>query len=154
MFKCRDMEKIFVSSLSGKVDITQFGMLGTVEINSVSGNVNAELGTVGKISVNTVSGKTGLSALSASDTEFSTTSGDITLSTAECSGKFVLNSVSGNIGIRLPEKADFTLGYSTISGKLTNDYKCNTVNGAYVSGSGTAVFDISTMSGDLDVRAR
>jgi len=108
------------------------GVVGRQEVSSVNGKVELT-GSTKELKVSSVNGPVSLSPQALASTEVSTVSGDVQL--------------------RLPAKADATLEYSTVGGSFNGKSKSlGSVTQRY--GAGTHDVEISTVSGELQVEPR
>lgn len=107
--------------------------LETVNISSVSGNVELKSLHSKRLDAETVSGKI----------KIINSIGDI----------MNLKSVSGNITVDIPSNDGFTLKYSTASGEMKNKIDDLTVqpDGSYVYKSGGYIFTVETDVGSLEI---
>jgi len=162
-----------VSTTSGEVQLND--IVGQLNVGSISGDVKLENGNIQGATVNTTSGEVDLDgvagALKLSSVsgdirvreardgrlELSTTSGEIRYegSLASKSANTV-NSISGDVSLRLPDTSGFRLDPSTVSGDISNDFELRdgqqarrSLNGA--AGDGSATLTIGTTSGDIEV---
>jgi hypothetical protein len=136
-------------------DLKISGVSGAVKLQTVSGDVDGEVG--GDLRVNTVSGNVRLNARAARTVEVKTISGDIELggggaetvvTTVSGDEKLELGavtrgrirSVSGDLSVRLSLAAEGELEVESISGVVAVDFH----------GSPAAQFDVQSFSGEID----
>jgi len=162
-----------VSTTSGEVVLN--GIVGKLDVGSISGDVVLEDGKIDGATVSTTSGEVQLDGVAGplkltsvsgdihvreardGQLDLSTTSGEIEYqgSLASASGN-TLDSISGDVNLRLPENSDFRLDASTVSGDLSSEFEPHdgetarrSLNG--VVGDGSATLTIGTTSGDIDI---
>jgi hypothetical protein len=162
-----------VSTTSGEVELSDIA--GKLDVESISGDVKLEDGNVDGAIVSTTSGEIALDGVSGAlklvsvsgdvqvgdardgQLEFSTTSGGIEYegSLAPRSANKV-DSISGDVQLRLPESSGFRLDASTVSGDLSSEFELRdggpslrSLSG--VAGDGSATLTIGTTSGDISV---
>ena len=154
-----------------------FGILEAenFDFNTVSGDVNgSELIVENKVDVDAVSGNFTLTDSMKADTfKFDSTSGDVSVANAEIanavhsntvSGVVTIslskmcnvkhNSVSGDLNLKVPKDASFTIDHDGASGDVNVDMPAKVSKGHYVIGSGDYSVDASTVSGDVNVSER
>jgi hypothetical protein len=162
-----------VSTTSGEVQLND--VAGKLDVGSISGDIKLENGNVNGATVNTTSGEVELDGVSgalkvtsvsgdikireahAGRLDLSTTSGEIQyqgdLARASAS---VVNSISGDVRLRLPESSSFRLDASTVSGDISSEFELSEAQQARwslggVAGDGSAALTIGTTSGDIQV---
>jgi DUF4097 and DUF4098 domain-containing protein YvlB len=132
-----------------------------VSANSVSGDVSIT-GATGDVRANSVSGDLKLDRLRASSVVANTVSGDVEVSIQEFTGRgdLVFHTVSGDVTLDLPRQLDVDLSMTTVSGGINSDYALTLGNGRTNRrnieariGAGGRRLDLSTVSGDVKLRA-
>ncbi len=144
-----------VSTTSG--DVAADGLpfrLGSVSLQSVSGNIDFSTAGYSKLSAGTVSGSIHLAGIAA-ETHASTTSGDVSLDYAAYKTTTV-STVSGSVIARIPDAEGFTVDFTSTSGDFTSSHPALPVNGAEhrfrgTANQGDATLKVNTTSGDMDV---
>ena len=146
--------KSMVAATVVSADFKVSGVLGSLKVQSVSGNVSGEVG--GDICATTVSGDVRLTARAARMIEIRTISGDIQLTGG--GGEVDITTVSGSSSIEL---ADVSRGrFKSISGDLTAALALTAdgqIDSQSVSGdvsfkfaaAPAAEFDVQSFSGDI-----
>lgn len=162
-----------VSTTSGEVQLRD--VAGKLDIGSISGDIKLESGKVDGAAVNTTSGEVELDGVAGAlkvtsvsgdikvreahdgQLELSTTSGEIEYQgdLARASANTV-NSISGDVRLRLPETSGFRLDASTVSGDISSEFELREGEQARwslsgVAGDGAATLTIGTTSGDIKV---
>lgn len=141
-----------VEEASGNICIDGFS--GTkADINNVSGKLELYQVISDEIEVETVSGECSVSG-KIDIIEAKTVSGSLDINTADGSKKIEANTVSGkvNIGTNCGESG-FTANYSSVSGGFSCDLSGMNKDGKFIYGSGEADYNISTVSGDIEISA-
>jgi DUF4097 and DUF4098 domain-containing protein YvlB len=125
-------------------------------LNASSGNV-----TAGRVYSNSCRAETSSGTITLSGNpgklETSSSSGDVNLTYDEFAGDINVSTTSGNVGITLPQNAEFHLSYRTSSGSGRVDFPVTVYGGSNEKGiEGTVVSDrntiqINTSSGNLDI---
>jgi hypothetical protein len=162
-----------VSTTSGEVRLD--GIVGALKAETISGDVILEDGKIDGATVSTTSGEVQLDGVGGAlhltsvsgdiqvreardgQLELSTTSGEI-----EYQGSLArestntLDSISGDVHLRLPEDSSFRLDASTVSGDLSDNFELRDGETARrslsgVAGDGSATLTISTTSGDIEI---
>lgn len=143
----------------------------TLDIETASGTIKVDSFEGNKADINTASGTVDFTAVSAEDVDVETVSGECTVTgkieKLNVSGvSSVLNlivgknnseinaeTVSGNVNIRTNcDQSGFTANYSSVSGDFSSDFAGTNKNGKFVYGSGKADYNISTVSGNIDIQ--
>lgn len=143
---------------------------GELEIDTVSAHITVDSLTAQDVAVSAVDGKcdfTGTCAID--DLNIETVNGDVlykgTLKKLEYEGvnadfrgtftaapsKLNLNSVDGDIEVRLPDDTGFTAVLDTVSGNFTSRFPTTNSGNRYVYGDGSCVIEIDSVSGDLTI---
>ena len=162
-----------VSTTSGEVELSDIA--GKLDVESISGDVRLEDGKVDGATVSTTSGEVALDGVAGAlklvsvsgdmhvrdardgQLELSTTSGGIEYEGSLGSGSVnKVDSISGDVRLRLPESSGFRLDASTVSGDLSSDFELRggepslrSLSG--VAGDGSATLTIGTTSGDISI---
>lgn len=124
--------------------------VGRFEFNSVSGDLNAAL-TAASAEFNTVSGDIDYRG-DCEKFEVNSISGDLRLSSSSCPKNLSFNTTSGEAKLELPADSGFTLSMSSVSGDFNCDFPTLRQGGRYVSGDGSASFEINSVSGDVQIK--
>jgi lia operon protein LiaG len=143
----------------------------TLDIETASGTIKVDSFEGNKADINTASGTVDFTAVSAEDVDVETVSGECTVTgkieKLNVSGvSSVLNlivgknnseinaeTVSGNVNIRTNcDQSGFTANYSSVSDDFSSDFAGTNKNGKFVYGSGKADYNISTVSGNIDIQ--
>jgi hypothetical protein len=162
-----------VSTTSGAVQLNDIA--GKLDVGSISGDVKLEDGKVDGATVNTTSGEVDLDGvagalkltsvsgdISVRDArdgrlELSTTSGEIDYDGSLARGSAnKVDSISGDVRLRLPDESGFRLDASTVSGELNSEFELRDGQPALrglsgVAGDGSATLTIGTTSGDIGI---
>lgn len=144
-----------ISTTSGEVRLES--CQGDLDVESTSGDIRVDSQN-GLFQMETTSGE--LSVRDGSGWgRASSVSGDICVFLADLQGDLDISTTSGEVELKLPKEGNFAFHFDSTSGEcrtffdnlLSFNKKGNRADGQYGSGGGT--IDISTTSGDLDVRA-
>jgi DUF4097 and DUF4098 domain-containing protein YvlB len=162
-----------VSTTSGEVKLEDIA--GTLDVESISGDVTLEDGNVDGATVSTTSGEVELDGVTGAlklisvsgdvrvgdardgQLELSTTSGGIEYEGSLGRGSVSkVDSISGDVRLRLPESSGFRLDASTVSGDLSSEFELRdgepSLRGlSGVAGDGSATLTIGTTSGDISI---
>lgn len=150
------------STQSGDVSLDVIA--GMLDISTASGNVELDSGQITDARVKTVSGEIELEGVS-NDLVLESISGNITVQDAQngrlniqnTSGNIeftgsladaeqhTINSVSGNVELRLPEDTGFSLQADTLTGDIDNEFAAQNIRR-----DGSAL-RINTVSGNIDL---
>lgn len=129
-----DLEKLSISTASGRQDLT-LSTADTVEIDSASGSISIAADHIRDLEANSASGEMDLDFSSVPD---------------ECS----IDTASGDITLKLPEDAGFTLDLDTAVFDFDSEFALKKKDDRYICGDGKAELEISTSSGDIDLLIR
>lgn len=164
------LDEFDVSSASAEVTAESINA-DTLDIETASGTIKVDSFEGNKADINTASGTVDFVAASAYEVDVETVSGECTVSgkieKLNASGvSGVLNltvgknnseisaeTVSGNVNIRTNcDESGFTAHYSSVSGNFSSDFAGKNKDGKFVYGRGKADYNISTVSGNIDIQ--
>ena len=147
--------KLDVESISGDVKLEN-GKIDGATVSTTSGEVQLD-GVAGALKLTSVSGDIHVREARDGRLDVSTTSGEIQYegNLARASAN-TLDSISGDVHLRLPEGSGFRLDASTVSGDLSSEFELRDGETARrslsgVAGDGSATLTIGTTSGDIDI---
>lgn len=149
---CNDDFKSY--SVSGECEIGEL-QSKTTKCDSTSGDVNIESLKTNDIEINTVSGEISIQG-NIKSIDVNTTSGDVDVKTNILEGDINIETVSGELQLKLPEDADFNFVSETVSGtldtqlKFTN-LKINKNKSRGTKGNGKYDVELETVSGDITI---
>ena len=143
----------------------------TLEIETASGKIKADSLEGKKADINTASGTIELNRVLADDVDVETVSGECTvagkieklnvsgvssvlnLTVGKNNSEINAETVSGNVNIKTNcDESGFTANYSSVSGNFSSDFAGVNKDGKFVYGSGKADYNISTVSGNIDIQ--
>lgn len=158
-----------VSGIAGRTDVrgvsggaTLVGLSGPVRADTVSGELEAQA-VEGDLRYNSVSGPLTLIDGAGGSVQADTVSGDmvIDLSPAARAADVRINTVSGEIALRLPEEPDVEVHASTTSGAVSSAFEALNVSGQWGAksvdgrlGAGKGSLRATTVSGSLALLRR
>ncbi|MGN1002508.1 MAG: DUF4097 family beta strand repeat-containing protein [Oscillospiraceae bacterium] len=119
------------STTSGAARITG-SRIGELEVDSTSGKLEAD-GEFERIDVDTISGA-------------------VTLACGVCPRELDVDSTSGGVTLTLPKGSGFTVDFDSTSGSFRCDFPATTRGDTHTVGSGSAQFDVETISGSLTIK--
>lgn len=121
--------KMDVDMVSGNISINQCE--GTeLDVDNVSGNINIEGSKFNSIKIDNVSGKVSIDSLDRTD-------------------NLNIDSVSGDVRLKVNELTGFQVDFESTSGKLHSDLDLKQTGSVYTYKDGSRRFDIETVSGEL-----
>ena len=140
----------------------------SIEIDAVSADVQAETLTAREISVSTVSGEVEGNAWTADEVEVETTSGNLQVGLISATGISVettsgevafsmekgraeVDTVSGDVTIKLPEGVGARIEYETVSGDFSSAFAYTKERDIYTVAGGELALFVETSSGDLRI---
>ncbi|MEU7063323.1 DUF4097 family beta strand repeat-containing protein [Streptomyces sp. NPDC051578] len=163
---------VFVSGISGATDVngvsgdtTLVGLSGKVKANTVSGSVEAQ-SVHGELGFHSVSGGLTVVDGAGGSVRADSVSGDmlidLVLDPADTRPvDITLNSVSGQVAIRLPHPADARVEANTATGGVSNAFEDLRVTGQWAAkritgtlGAGTGTLRATTVSGAIALLRR
>jgi hypothetical protein len=153
-------------TISGAVEIVDAETDGALESGSVSGDVILRRVSARRIEASTVSGSIQLEELKSDRVSASSTSGSVSFAGPLArSGRYELNSFSGEIRLTLNGNTGFEIEANSFSGDIRSDLQITTrggdggrrgkrtvLNGTY--GDGSAILDLTTFSGSIVISKR
>jgi DUF4097 and DUF4098 domain-containing protein YvlB len=152
--------RVETTAFSGDVDIS--AVAGDLRVNVLSGDVRVR-GVSGDVEVKTVSGQIDLRDVRSRLVRAASTSGDISFDgTIDGSGRYELESHSGDVDLTLPADVGAVLTVSTYSGGIESDFRLTLLPGAtssnrtftFTLGRGGARITAESFSGDINIRSR
>lgn len=146
-------------TISGTVEIVDAQVDGVLEASSVSGDVVLRRVSARRIAAGSVSGHIKLDELTCERVGVSTTSGDVAFSgPLSKNGRYELKSFSGEVRVTLPAATGFELEAESFSGDIRTDFAVRGTRGKRsirgTVGDGSAVLDLTTFSGSIQVLKR
>lgn len=147
--------KLNVESISGDVKLEN-GKIDGATVSTTSGEVTLD-GVAGALKLSSVSGDIHVREARAGQLDLSTTNGEIEYEGSLArAGTNKLDTISGDVNLRLPEASSFRLDASTVSGDLSSEFDLHDAQTARrslggVAGAGSATLTIGTTSGDISI---
>lgn len=143
------LKSVNTDSVSAEVNIIGVAASGKIEIDTVSGSAELKNIKTARLDIDTVSGEVNAEG-EISELESDSVSGDITVSSAVSLEKLDCDSTSGNIRLTIPKNSGFTLKADTVSGDISCGLPAvSESKNRRVCGDGSADFETDTVSGDL-----
>jgi DUF4097 and DUF4098 domain-containing protein YvlB len=152
-------ERVELTVFSGDIQAT--AITGTTRITAMSGDVRVRQVT-GDIEVKTVNGEIDLRDARSRYVRAASTSGDIRFDgTIDPTGRYELQTHSGDVDLTLPANAGGQLTVSTYSGSVQSDFPLTLLPGPqggkelnFGFGRGGARITTESFSGDITIRSR
>ena len=164
-------DKINLNSMSGNIKIKQSKKANSVDIDTSSGKIEANINQCEDVYLDSVSGKIEANVTECNRAEINTTSGGIkvignkiekatiksTSGTIECRlkedfKKCTLNAISGEINLFLPGGIGFVANVNSTSGSFNSDFALKRNGNTYTCNDGSAQIDLTTTSGNISVK--
>ncbi len=123
----------------------------TLDIESVSADIDVNLLTITTLDVESVSGDIDIHGDIAT-IDLETVSGKMNMSLSTLPNSLDMETVSGDALVYLPSNSEFKLKFTTVSGDFSTDFEMTKTSNYYVIGQGTRIFRFESVSGDLDIR--
>jgi DUF4097 and DUF4098 domain-containing protein YvlB len=148
-----------LTAFSGDVDAS--GINGGLRLRVLSGDVRVRQVT-GDVELKTVSGEIDVRDARSRNVRIGSTSGHITFEgTIDPTGRYELQTHSGDVDLTLPANVGATLTVSTYSGGIESDFRLTLPPGqhgdksfTFTLGSGGARITAESFSGDVNIRSR
>ena len=150
------LNRVYAKTVSGSIKLNN--IMGNVELKTVSGNISAAK-ISGEIRAGSVNGSLIFRDCKGSFPDLHSTSGSIVAELAaidEDASDMSLNTVSGDINLKLPGDASFGLDIKTVSGEISTKFKVlvesvkkNQLQGEV--GNGGINIELKTISGDISL---
>lgn len=140
-----------IKTVSGDLELTN--LTGELNINTVSGDIRGKT-LSGHFHLDTVSGDADLGEANLPSVKATTVSGDLQFETALGEGPYKFDSVSGEVGLKVPAETRCSAELHTVSGSLqvklpaTSMSRHNGWQAVEVQGGGVKV-SLHSVSGDL-----
>lgn len=157
-------DRVEVTVFSGDVDL--IGATGDVRINALSGDITVRRVT-GNVEIKTVSGEVELEEARSKYVRVTSTSGDITFDgTIDPTGRYELQTHSGDVELTMPANVGANLTISTYNGTVESDFPLTLQPGTpgvasshgrafnFVLGRGGARVTAESFSGDITIKSR
>lgn len=151
---------LIVSGVSGKVVLDGDLDVDSVDLNTVSGSIDAGKATVQRtFEANTVSGSIDIEDVTASTYIANTISGSVNAMKVSGANVIKLGSISGRVSLGLPKDAQFDISASSVSGNVSCDFPVvieSSTDKKLVGrvGNGETNIDITTVSGSISIESR
>ena len=142
---------IDLEASSGAVYLTQTGDSDSIHISTSSGHITADVEKADKLDVSASSGSINVNAAEVKDFRSEASSGDGEFRFRNVPQNTSISASSGDVKIYLPEDADVTADVDTSSGEFNYELSFAKKDSHYVNGNGSAMMDIETSSGDVDM---
>jgi len=138
-----------INSVSGGVEALNL-TCSTLDLGSTSGRIVTENCVADEVDVNAVSGNIRLSG-TFNDIKTENVSGDTSITCANVPEKISADGVSGNVTLKLPETAGFTAKLDSVSGGLSCAFPGTLSDKMVVVGDGSASYRFNTVSGSIRI---
>ncbi len=138
------------STVSGKIALT--ASANDVRLSATSGSMEATIGHAETLDISGTSGKIRVNATEIKKAEIHSVSGSVEAALQKTESLKV-GTVSGSVSLSLPKDMGFTADFSTVSGSLNNAISAVRTGNRCVLGDGSAVINVSTVSGGLTLSA-
>ncbi len=147
-------DKLKIGTVSGDISLRRLD-LDRLYMDVVSGDILAESLTSKSIVIDSTSGDIKLDAFSG-ELSANTVSGDVAVSYPESDDDIDIETVSGDISMKMLKDSGFMLDFETISGEVDNQFSIEVErsgrNGLHGKvGDGRYGVNVNTISGDLDI---
>lgn len=142
-----------ISTVTGSIYAKNCAVSERADFDTTSGKISADLREPLKtLKAGTVSGRIDITANAINLIDMDSTSGSVTVSVQSAPKSMELDTVSGSLTLCLPENADFTLHFDTVSGSFSSDLLYKTEHREYIFGNGAGAYNIGTTSGNVTIQ--
>ncbi len=146
----KKMAVVEIQSVSAGVDI-EYCYITDLNIETVSGQVNASNVILGSVDVESVSAKVSISG-EVDKINAESVSGKIDITSSKQLSSIDMESVSGDITVSMPEGDGFTAEMESVSGDMNIDFEVTTKEDVRINGDGSAKYSFETVSGDASLK--
>ena len=147
-----------VTTGSGDVALEKGLEVASLELETVSGDIEVPEVRAGAVRMETVNGDLELSGYGC-ELDLETVNGDLQLKFTDMPDTMHINTVNGDVNLTLPDNDGFSLKYQRVNGEVRSDFELKTSlndkNGiaVYLNG-GSRQYVMDTVNGDLRIRRR
>jgi len=153
-----DYEQLMLKTTPGDIEVDSV-KAARLDARTTSGDASVRKLTTEHVEFYSVSGDVDMRAITG-DARVHTTSGDVELSFARAPGTVAVETISGDVRLRMPSDAGFTLDARSTSGEVTCDFPI-TITGSHKGvgenslagqvGSSKGNITVRTLSGDIGI---
>ena len=151
-------------SISGTVEVVETDVDGPFDASSASGDIVLRKVKARQLDLGSISGSVTLDDVDCPQVEAQTVSGNVRFAGSLPRGaRYDFTSHSGNVQLALAGGSGFEVEASSFSGSIRSDFPLKAESGSQgpvqralrgVFGDGSAVFDLTTFSGDIVISKR
>lgn len=145
----KELAELEIECVSSDVEVTGL-KIGTLDVEAVSGDLTTHNVTAEQVERTQVSGDMVLNGAFRT-VKVESVSGEASVLSTVCPQKVKMDSVSGDIIMRIPENDGFRVSKDSASGTLSSDFAGSISKNEMVYKNGGAEFKMSTVSGDITV---
>lgn len=124
-----------------------------LEFESASGALIVQNCHFSSFSAESKKGKIVTDGLLSDAVSVESSEGKVELGFSRCPKKLEIDATYGDVTLRLPSDASFSLSWETKNGRLSHDLPLTQTGKHYVAGQGEAAFAVTTKNGSLTVTA-
>lgn len=140
-----------IETASGKIKVDSFEG-NSADISTASGTIEFNRVLANDVDVETVSGECTVTG-KIENLNVSGVSAVLNLTVGQNNREINAETVSGNVNIKTNcDESGFTANYSSVSGNFSSDFAGTNKNGKFIYGNGKADYNISTVSGNIDIQ--
>ena len=145
-------DSITATTSSGGIGIEQHGESTYIKATASSGNIVLDVETVENIDVTASSGSITVYGDDVKNFDSSTSSGDGNFTFSKVPADSKMTASSGHVSVFVPEDASISADVDRSSGDFDYELSFSKEDGRYICGSGENMMDISTSSGDIEIK--
>jgi len=142
---------LHVDTISASVMLDNCNITQNIEVETVSGSIHIDADRINKLDMETVSGVMNITANDIKGLNIETTSGSAYITANDYLGQSDIDTVSGNITLRLSLYSSFTVRFGSVSGRLNSDFDLRKDGNKYDYNGGGVGYKIDTTSGDVTI---
>lgn len=148
-----DPEDFFGGGLEKNIELKipkTMKLVQTMEINTVSSELQIMLELAGDLKINTVSGDVDIKGRYR-DIECDGVSGEIEMNLSEVPKELDVNTVSGEVRLTIPENPGFEAEHESVSGDFTCEFPVTSSKDRAVYKNPVSSFKFDSVSGDVSI---
>ena len=144
-------DRFEVETTSGDIKITGCDSCDILDAESISGNIEINIGNSARVDLDNVSGLVDVNGDNIGSLSIETVSGDTALFIRGSLSGLEFESVSGDLSLYLPSNSSFDLEFESTSGSFRSEHPALVRGDRYIFGEGGPRYEADTVSGDVKI---